>query len=114
MTGSVSRINDAAPMPEPRAPRHEVSGSVDDSDLLNRLTILQWNTAAELAKEIVEQQLRALEHAGLVERRPRQEPWGYGAAEFRLADNGRPREPSGPLWSPHRHPSGGRVTSGSS
>ena len=93
-------------MPEP----------LDDSDLLNRLTILHWHTAAELAKVIAifrrravsvtvaGQQLRALERAGKVERRPRQEPWGYGVAEFRLADNGRPREPSVPLWSPHRPP----------
>jgi hypothetical protein len=53
---------------------------------------------------VAEQQLRALERAGKVERRPRQETWGYGAAEFSLADNGRPREPSAALWSPHRQP----------
>ena len=39
-------------MLEPLAPITWASGSVDDSDLLNRLTILHWHTAAELAKEI--------------------------------------------------------------
>jgi hypothetical protein len=78
-----------------------VAPTINESEILNRLTIVSWQTLAELTKELAAYYCRAistrdvravlavLEGRGCVSRRPREEAGHcYGAEEYQLTDEG--------------------------